>query len=68
MTCQCVSELIAYMSRYFTLLAGDEVLTGTPEGVGPVGADDTLVMTLGGEHRFEASIQMRQGMVAANAL
>lgn len=33
-----VAELIAYASRAFTLLPGDVILTGTPEGVGPVRA------------------------------
>lgn len=33
-----VAELIAHASRAFTLLPGDVILTGTPEGVGPVAA------------------------------
>lgn len=31
-----VDELIAYVSRFFTLKTGDLLFTGTPEGVGPV--------------------------------
>ena len=31
-----VFDLIAYASQAFTLLPGDVILTGTPEGVGPV--------------------------------
>jgi 2-keto-4-pentenoate hydratase/2-oxohepta-3-ene-1,7-dioic acid hydratase in catechol pathway len=31
-----IVPLIAYMSRFFTLKAGDVILTGTPEGVGPL--------------------------------
>lgn len=31
-----VAELVAYASAAFTLLPGDVILTGTPEGVGPV--------------------------------
>jgi len=31
-----VPYLISYISRIFTLEAGDVILTGTPEGVGPV--------------------------------
>lgn len=31
-----VDEIIAYVSRFFTLKIGDLVFTGTPSGVGPV--------------------------------
>ena len=31
-----VAELVAYISSYTTLLPGDVILTGTPEGVGPM--------------------------------
>ncbi len=31
-----IPELIAYISRYMTLEPGDLLLTGTPEGVGPI--------------------------------
>ncbi len=37
-----IVPLIAYMSRYFTLKAGDVVLTGTPAGVGPLLSGDEL--------------------------
>jgi 2-keto-4-pentenoate hydratase/2-oxohepta-3-ene-1,7-dioic acid hydratase in catechol pathway len=35
-------ELIAYVSRFFTLKTGDLIFTGTPEGVGPVKRNDEL--------------------------
>ncbi|HOC89468.1 MAG TPA: fumarylacetoacetate hydrolase family protein, partial [bacterium] len=31
-----IPELIAYISRFMTLEPGDLLLTGTPEGVGPI--------------------------------
>ena len=31
-----IAELIAYISSFTTLLPGDVILTGTPEGVGPM--------------------------------
>lgn len=37
-----VDELIAYISKYFTLKTGDLLYTGTPVGVGPVKIDDHL--------------------------
>ncbi|BDH45505.1 isomerase/hydrolase [Salmonella enterica subsp. enterica serovar Choleraesuis] len=40
-----ILPLIAYMSRFFTLRAGDVVLTGTPEGVGPLHSGDELVVS-----------------------
>lgn len=43
-----IEPLIAYMSRYFTLKAGDVVLTGSPEGVGPLKSGDELVVIFNG--------------------
>ena len=37
-----IDQLIAYLSRYFTLKTGDLLFTGTPAGVGPVAIDDHL--------------------------
>lgn len=37
-----VDELVAYISRWFTLKTGDLIYTGTPVGVGPVHIDDHL--------------------------
>jgi len=41
-----VGELIAYISRIFTLDQGDIVLTGTPEGVGPLKPGDIVLAEL----------------------
>lgn len=43
-----VAELIAYCSQIFTLMPGDLIYTGTPEGVGPVGAGDRLEARVSG--------------------
>ncbi len=37
-----VPEMIAYLSGYFTLAAGDLIMSGTPSGVGAVARGDTL--------------------------
>jgi len=51
-----VFDLIALMSRYFTLLPGDVALTGTPAGVAALHAGDQLALGLAG-HRFAARVE-----------
>jgi 2-keto-4-pentenoate hydratase/2-oxohepta-3-ene-1,7-dioic acid hydratase in catechol pathway len=43
-----VPFLIAYISRVMTLEPGDVILTGTPEGVGPMEPGDTIEIEIGG--------------------
>jgi 2-keto-4-pentenoate hydratase/2-oxohepta-3-ene-1,7-dioic acid hydratase in catechol pathway len=43
-----VPTLVAAVSRAFTLLPGDVILTGTPAGVGPVVAGDVVEVTIEG--------------------
>ena len=47
-----VPELIAMASSFYTLYPGDVILTGTPQGVGPVRPGDVM----------EASIEIIGGM------
>ncbi len=37
-----VPEMIAYLSRFYDIAAGDLILSGTPSGVGPVNKGDIL--------------------------
>ncbi|MCQ2225117.1 MAG: fumarylacetoacetate hydrolase family protein [Paludibacteraceae bacterium] len=37
-----IDDIIAYVSRFFTLKTGDLIFTGTPVGVGPVKINDHL--------------------------
>ena len=43
-----VPYLISYISRIFTLEEGDVILTGTPEGVGPVLPGQTITAGIDG--------------------
>lgn len=43
-----VADIIAYVSSFMTLLPGDVVLTGTPDGVGPMQVGDTVSVTVEG--------------------
>ena len=43
-----VPEMIAYLSEYFELAAGDVIQSGTPAGVCPVEKDDVMVLTIDG--------------------
>jgi 2-keto-4-pentenoate hydratase/2-oxohepta-3-ene-1,7-dioic acid hydratase in catechol pathway len=50
-------SLLEYISRWFTLLPGDVVLTGTPAGVGPLGPGDELIVDLIGHFTLQTKIQ-----------
>jgi 2-keto-4-pentenoate hydratase/2-oxohepta-3-ene-1,7-dioic acid hydratase in catechol pathway len=41
-----VPEILAYISRFLTLEPGDLVLTGTPDGVGPLQPGDVVEVTI----------------------
>lgn len=43
-----VADLVAYVSSFMTLLPGDVILTGTPEGVGPITVGDTVSVSVEG--------------------
>ncbi|MEJ6395446.1 fumarylacetoacetate hydrolase family protein [Gymnodinialimonas sp. 2305UL16-5] len=41
-----VPEIISYLSGLVTLEPGDLIMTGTPAGVGPLGAGDTAIVSI----------------------
>jgi 2-keto-4-pentenoate hydratase/2-oxohepta-3-ene-1,7-dioic acid hydratase in catechol pathway len=43
-----VATLIEYITTFMTLLPGDVILTGTPEGVGPLSAGDLVEVEVDG--------------------
>lgn len=52
-----IDELIAEISKYFTLKTGDLIFTGTPSGVGRVASGDTLEGFLGANRVFELTVK-----------
>ncbi|MBL4853627.1 MAG: fumarylacetoacetate hydrolase family protein [Robiginitomaculum sp.] len=50
-----VSEIIAHLNNTVTLAAGDLIYTGTPEGVGPALAGETLIGTITGLPSIEVT-------------
>jgi fumarylpyruvate hydrolase len=52
-----INEIVAYISKYFTLKTGDLIFTGTPAGVGPLRKNDNLVAWLGDEALLDMMIR-----------
>lgn len=50
-------DLIVYISKYFMLLRGDVIFTGTPKGVGPVQIGDRLEGFIGKQSLLNCSIK-----------
>jgi 2-keto-4-pentenoate hydratase/2-oxohepta-3-ene-1,7-dioic acid hydratase in catechol pathway len=54
-----VPFLISFISRIMTLDPGDVILTGTPEGVGPMQPGDTIEIEIGGVGELKNSVRAR---------
>jgi len=52
-----LSELIEYASQFYTLEPGDVIMTGTPQGVGPIRPGDTIVAK--GSHLGEMCVKVK---------
>jgi 5-carboxymethyl-2-hydroxymuconate isomerase len=52
-----VARLISEASAYFTLEAGDILLTGTPSGVGPIKSGDRLEAVIDGVGTLKVDVQ-----------
>lgn len=52
-----VAEAIAYLSKYEPLQAGDLIMTGTPEGVGPVRIGDVMDARIDGLEPIRVEIR-----------
>lgn len=51
-----IGELIEFASSFYSLLPGDLIYTGTPEGVGPVVPGDVIVTEFEGIGRMEVAV------------
>lgn len=55
-----VPEIIAYISRIMTLLPGDVIATGTPEGVGPLRPGDLVEIEIPGVSSVRNTVTAEQ--------
>lgn len=58
-----VPKVLSYISSFLTLEPGDLVLTGTPDGVGPMQAGDTLEVTVEGIGSLECTVEVSERLV-----
>jgi 2-keto-4-pentenoate hydratase/2-oxohepta-3-ene-1,7-dioic acid hydratase in catechol pathway len=54
-----VPSLVAYVSSVMTLLPGDVILTGTPEGVGPMEVGDEVEISIAGIGNLTNPVKQR---------
>jgi 2,4-didehydro-3-deoxy-L-rhamnonate hydrolase len=52
-----IADLIAFASSFYTLMPGDVLLTGTPEGVGPIAAGDIMSAEIANVGRMEVAVR-----------
>jgi len=52
-----IDDIIAHVSKYFTLKIGDLIYTGTPAGVGQVKVGDRLEGYLEGKKMFDFQVK-----------
>ena len=43
-----IDQILVYVTQFMTLLPGDLILTGTPDGVGPVEPGDVMTVEIDG--------------------
>ena len=51
------NQIISYISKYYTLRAGDLIYTGTPSGVGKVEIGDSLICFINGREMLKVNIK-----------
>ena len=58
-----VPKVLSYISSFLTLQPGDLVLTGTPDGVGPMQDGDTLEVTVEGIGTLECTVEASERLI-----
>ena len=51
-----VPEMVAYLSRFYDIAAGDLIMSGTPAGVGPIERGDVMVGEVEGIGSFTVTV------------
>jgi 2-keto-4-pentenoate hydratase/2-oxohepta-3-ene-1,7-dioic acid hydratase in catechol pathway len=52
-----IADLIVFASSFYTLHPGDVILTGTPEGVGPIKPGETIRASIGGIGTMDVAVR-----------
>ena len=53
-----IRDLVAFISEIMTLEPGDLIITGTPEGVGPMKAGDVVEVEIEGIGRLRNQVEL----------
>src|SRR3546814_11445285 len=61
-----VAELISFASHAYTLYPGDIIMTGTPEGVGPVAPGDVMVAECENIGKMTVAVRRTHGSLPRN--
>ena len=56
-----INEILCYASKYFSILPGDMVLTGTPPGVGSLSSNDELILEISNLLNASARVSFYKG-------
>jgi 2-keto-4-pentenoate hydratase/2-oxohepta-3-ene-1,7-dioic acid hydratase in catechol pathway len=56
-----IPEVLSYVSNIMTLLPGDILLTGTPSGISPLAAGDTVEVEIVGVSRVRSPVVAESG-------
>ena len=59
-------EIVSYISQVMTLYPGDVILTGTPEGIGPVGVGDRVTIEIEGIGSLSNPVTTGEWLVAGS--
>jgi 2-keto-4-pentenoate hydratase/2-oxohepta-3-ene-1,7-dioic acid hydratase in catechol pathway len=54
-------EIVAFVSRVMTLRPGDLIITGTPDGMGPMSVGDTVEVRIEGIGVLRNTLAARAG-------